>query len=109
MAIQILNHKSSNNCCGSNCDDNCSRNYDYRYYTKDEIDLKLKDIEIVIFGEGEPDPEMGELNYVYIDTSKLRKPAYRKLFNEEESIVEWVHFTDLNEIDNEILEATQDV
>lgn len=105
MKIEIIN-PNNKNCCGGN---NNESNFDDRYYTKKQIDALLQEIDKLLVGDGVPDLLIGGIGDWYIDRSTMRRSLYKKILDEETNEVSWVFVTHLNELDDEILEVTQEV
>lgn len=94
-------------CCGkdnSNVAQPYPHTHDDRYYTKSQIDIKIEGINKVLIGSGVPAEDLGKVGDLFIDKENQRRPIYMKL---EGDI--WSFVTNLNELDTEILEATQEV
>lgn len=105
MKIEIINPNNKNCCGGSNGE---SYNDD-RYYTKKQIDALLQEIDKLLVGDGVPDLLIGGIGDWYIDRDTIRRSLYRKILNSDTKEVSWEFITHINELDDEILEVTQEV
>lgn len=124
--IKVITNNSGN-CCGP-VEKECvfvPHDHDGRYYTKEETDTLLENLEKeiqedlddlnsklediigeigkLILGQGIPTSTIGNKDDLYIDYEHIRRPIYSKATGS------WIKITNLNELDNEILETTQEV
>lgn len=76
--------------------------HDDRYYTIHQIDVLIDGINKLLIGEEIPSDELGNDKDLYIDYSVQARPMYQK----QEGA--WVFMMNVNALDTDILEATQE-